>query len=749
MKRSSDRWLTSMFTLAACLLVVLCLPTVATVSSPPADGVHFCLSVRGTQAGAVVDDEAWLREDLPHAGKAAAEKNAGEPRTVRMIYFLPNDRPYRQEVVDSMKTMMRLTHTFFGEQMAAHGYGGMNFRYETDSEGEPLVHRVDGDHGDAYYLKATSNRSLNEIFREYERRYHVYLVVVDNSKDHIYDISGGGWSGMGNGNKNNGYAFVSAGFGFNTVAHELGHAFGIDWHDYRDKNHVMSSGGRSRWRLSACSAGYLSVASWFNPEISQETDWSSRPTIEFIAPTRWYPAGSTHVTIPMRVSDPDGVHQVILMVRSPRQWRVGAIPNVKACRMLAGETETIVAFEYDGVIPGQRNSSLSDSPAHFLWGISTDTHGNTGTVSSVIAQQSPYHLASLKDQSCDAFTSVAFSPDGGLLAAGSTEGTVRLWDVASRQHLATLEAPNTYGVASVAFSPDGSTLASGLWQGNVTLWDVASREEVATLEWHGNYVRSVAYSPDGDLLASVSDSTVILWDVASREEIATLKGHTTSQGVRSLAFSPDGTTLASGSGDRTIKLWDVASREEIATLEGHGNHVNSVAFSPDGGLLASGSTEGTVRLWDVASRQHIATLDAGDRRVGDVAFSPDGGALAADSGLGRVDLWDVTSEKLVDTFAQPSWVKSIAFSPDGGVLAAASDFWIYLWDTASFTSTQSRVPDFDGDGEVGFGDFVKFAAKFGFSRGEVGYDPRFDLDRDGTIGFADFLVFAWAFGKAA
>ena len=698
MKRSSDRWLTSMFTLAACFLALLCYPAPGPASSPPADGVHFC---------AVVDDEA-RRDDPAVAGKAAADKNAGEPRTVRMIYFLPNDRPYRQEVVDSMKTMMRLTHTFFGEQMAAHGYGGMNFRYETDSEGEPLVHRVDGDHVDAYYLKATSNRSLNEIFREYERRYHVYLVVVDNSTDHIYDISGGGWSGMGNGNKNKGYAFVSARFGFNIVAHELGHAFGIRWHDYRDINHVMSSGGRSRWRLSACSAGYLSVASWFNPEISQETDWSSRPTIEFIAPTRWYPASSTHVTIPMRVSDPDGVHQVILMVRSPGQWRVGGVPHVKACRMLAGETETIVAFEYDGVIPGQRNSSLSDFPAHTLWGISTDTHGNTGTVSSFIAQQSPYHLASLKDQSSDAFTSVAFSPDGGLLASGSSCSTVSLWDVASRQHLATLEAPNTVGVASVAFSPDGSTLASGLWQGNVRLWDVASREEVATLEWHGYFVRSVAYSPDGDLLASVSDSTVILWDVASREEIATLKGHTTSQGVRSVAFSPDGTTLASGSGDRTIKLWDVASREEIATLEGHGNHVNSVAFSPDGGVLA------------------------------------------ANSGLGRVDLWDVTSEKLVETFAQPSWVNSIAFSPDGGALAAASGHArIELWDTSSFMSPQSRVPDFDGDGVVGFSDFAKFAAKFGTSRGRAGYDPRYDLDSDGTIGFADFLIFAGAFGTAS
>ena len=89
----------------------------------------------------------------------------------------------------------------------------------------------------------------------------------------------------------------------------------------------------------------------------------------------------------------------------------------------------------------------------------------------------------------------------------------------------------------------------------------------------------------------------------------------------------------------------------------------------------------------------------------------------------------------------------MAFSPDGRTLfAALSRARIEMWDTSPHTTPGSGIPDWDGDGEVGFGDFVKFAAKFGYRRGKVGYDPRFDLDRDGAVGFSDFLIFANAFG---
>ena len=238
--------------------------------------------------------------------------------------------------------------------------------------------------------------------------------------------------------------------------------------------------------------------------------------------------------------------------------------------------------------------------------------------------------------------SVSLSLDGGLLASGSSDGTIRLWDVASRQNIATLTGSSSdrAAVLSVAFSSDGTMLASGS-DGAIRLWDVASRQEIATLEGHANWVSSVSFSPDGGLLASGSfDNTIRLWDVASRQEIATLEGHT--NWVQSVSFSPDGGLLASGADDNTIRLWDVASRQETATLEGHTNWVNSVSFSPNRGFLASGSSDGTIKLWDVRSRQNIATLEGNTSEVRSVSFSPDEVLLASGLADGTIALWDVS-----------------------------------------------------------------------------------------------------------
>ena len=160
-------------------------------------------------------------------------------------------------------------------------------------------------------------------------------------------------------------------------------------------------------------------------------------------------------------------------------------------------------------------------------------------------------------------------------------------------------------VRSVAFSSDGRTLASGSSDSTVKLWDVASGREKATLKGHGDSVGSVAFSSDGRTLASGSyDSTVKLWDVASGQEKATFKGH--DYGVLSVAFSSDGRTLASGSSDRTVKLWDVASGQEKAMLKGHADRVWSVAFSSDGRTLASGSEDNTIQLYFGAKDEAVA-----------------------------------------------------------------------------------------------------------------------------------------------
>jgi tetratricopeptide (TPR) repeat protein len=234
--------------------------------------------------------------------------------------------------------------------------------------------------------------------------------------------------------------------------------------------------------------------------------------------------------------------------------------------------------------------------------------------------------------------SVAFSAHGRLLASGSDDKTIKLWDVASGAPKQTLTEHES-SVYSVAFSPDGRVLASGSHDYTIKLWDVASGALKKTLSGHEAPVHSVAFSPDGHLLASTGhDKTIKLWDVASRALKQTLRGH--RDFVFTVAFSPDGLVVASGSDDKTVKLWDVPSGEVKQALIGHTDVVWSVAFSPDGLVLASGSWDKTIKLWDVTSGPLKQTLSGHQAEVNSVAFSPDGRLLASGSEDKTIKLWE-------------------------------------------------------------------------------------------------------------
>ena len=255
-------------------------------------------------------------------------------------------------------------------------------------------------------------------------------------------------------------------------------------------------------------------------------------------------------------------------------------------------------------------------------------------------------------------------------------------------------------VRSVAFSPDGQMLAiAGDTNKGIYLWAVALKQTKAILVGHTDKytTNSVAFSPDGNtLVGGGSDGTVRLWDVVSEELNTVLIGH--SESVNSVAFSPDGSILASGSGDNTVRLWDMPSGQPKIILIGHLGGVNSVTFSPDGSTLASSATERTynmVRLWDVASGQPKTilpfplhtNLGLSFRSANSVAFSPDGSTLAG--AVSRNDdtvrLWDVASEEHKAVLTGHLWgVISVAFSPDGSTLASGgSDNTVRLWDMAS------------------------------------------------------------------
>jgi WD40 repeat protein len=276
--------------------------------------------------------------------------------------------------------------------------------------------------------------------------------------------------------------------------------------------------------------------------------------------------------------------------------------------------------------------------------------------------------------------SVTFSPDGQTLASGSEDQTIRLWDVYSGECIKRWQG-NSSWVVSVAFSPDGQTLASGNNDHTVKLWDVSTGECFKTLQGHINAVRSIAFSPDGDILASSSfDNTVKLWEICTGHCVQSFQEDSSS-----IVFSPNGHTLVIGSGDHTVKLWDATTGECFKILQGHSNMVRSIAISPNGCTIASGSYDNTVKLWDVTTGQCLRTLQGHTNAVRSVAFNPDGQTLASGSGDHTVMLWDVSTSRCLRTlqgYAGQIW--SVAFSPDGQTLISSSENKsVRLWDVST------------------------------------------------------------------
>ncbi|KAF8294121.1 WD40 repeat-like protein, partial [Clavulina sp. PMI_390] len=340
-----------------------------------------------------------------------------------------------------------------------------------------------------------------------------------------------------------------------------------------------------------------------------------------------------------------------------------------------------------------------------LKGIGSE-HTKSALISTGHLEKWPALRHVLKNESfghSDGVWSVAFSHDGAVLASGSIDHTIQLWDVQSHSPKGDPLRGHSGWVKSVAFSPDGAVLASGSYDETIQLWDVQSHSPKGNpLRGHNGTVMSVAFSHDGAILASGSyDNTIQLWDVQSHSPKGDpLEGH--SNAVWSVAFSPDGAVLASGSDDETIQLWDVQSQTPKGDpLSGHKGPVKSVVFSPDGAVLASGSSHQTIQLWDVQShspkgdplRGHSGAVYSvafsedgsqtpkGDRVSGhsgavqSVAFSPDGAVLASGYYDETIQLWDVGSHipKGDPLRGHSGAVWSVAFSEDGAVLASGSD----------------------------------------------------------------------------
>ena len=300
--------------------------------------------------------------------------------------------------------------------------------------------------------------------------------------------------------------------------------------------------------------------------------------------------------------------------------------------------------------------------------------------------------------------SLAFSPDGKLLAAGSYK-EVRIWDVTTGALTRSLTGHADMAHA-LAFSKDGKRLAvaggmpTGV--GEVKIWDTDKWEVIASLREHGDQVYGVGFSPDGKWVATAAlDKVLKVWNTSKWEVVKTLRAH--SDQVFDLVWKPDSSGLIACSADHTCKVFDISNDnpDEWKSIRSFGSTQEfyyAVAISPDGKTVVSGGRDNKVHVWNLEDGKEARTLEQGGF-VNDLAYGPDGERIASAGGDKNVKLWK-NDGGLVHTLTHPDWVYSVSIHPDSKILASGCwDGTVRLWNIedgrllAVLVATTTQSPD--------------------------------------------------------
>lgn len=360
-------------------------------------------------------------------------------------------------------------------------------------------------------------------------------------------------------------------------------------------------------------------------------------------------------------------------------------PPVSSNHQLLSASSLATRSPQSGTVTPQTTSNYPTPLAY-----RNDDSQQVGRSSAVGQKLEP--ITSIHTGASYGINTVAVSPNGKMIASGSRDGLLKLWNLGNSQGDTTPTSGRTlgedlYGENTVAFSPDGKTLASGSDDNIIRIWDIGKGKLLHTIKGHSAWISDLVFSADGKTLISSSfDRTIKVWDLSQKVntqpiEKRTLKGHTAW--VFAIALTPDGKTLASCSFDNTIKIWNLEKGEVRNTLKGHPNRVFALAINSDGKILASGNGDGTIQVWNLTTSQLEKTFNGHQDWVRSLAMMPNGNILASGSGSQdkSIKLWNLRSGKLVRTLEGHSDdVRSVAFSPDSRTLVSGSfDNTIKIW----------------------------------------------------------------------
>jgi WD40 repeat protein len=343
--------------------------------------------------------------------------------------------------------------------------------------------------------------------------------------------------------------------------------------------------------------------------------------------------------------------------------------------------------------------------------------------------------------------SVSLSGDGKWLATGGSDNIARLWEVATGKEARAFHHGRFSWVTSVSLSDDGKWLVTSALDKTTRLWEVATGKEVHAFRGHPGIVRAVSLSRDGKWLVTGSDdNTARLWEVATGKEVRIFHGHTAR--VNSVSLSGDAKWLVTGSNDNTARLWDVTTGAEFRMFQGHTDKVHAVALSTDGKLVVTGSNDKTARLWDLANGKEIRVFRGHAVGINAVALSTEGRSLVTGSIDKTARLWDVDTGKSVRIFeGQSNNVKAVAVTDDGHRLVTLGGLFARSWEPTLGMQTRSFRPS-EGVTAIALSEDGKSLATGGYGKiarlwqlttgkeirafqGRVGYLTPVSLSRDG------------------